>query len=62
MAKSIIDKLYDRVEKRGVVCVGLDTSIDYVPEHIKEGKTPGEAIFEFNKQIIDSTYARGSMF
>ena len=62
MAKSIIDKLYDRVEKRGVVCVGLDTSIDYVPEHIKEGKTPGEAIFEFNKQIIDSTYDVAACF
>ena len=62
MAKSIIDKLYDRVEKRGVVCVGLDTSIDYVPEHIKEGKTPGEAIFEFNKAIIDSTYDVAACF
>ena len=28
----IIDKLYDRVEKRGVVCVGLDTALDYVPD------------------------------
>ncbi|WP_294401776.1 orotidine-5'-phosphate decarboxylase [uncultured Clostridium sp.] len=56
MENYIIDKLYDRVEKRGVVCVGLDTALDYVPEHIKEGRTPGDAIFEFNKQIIDSTY------
>ncbi|MRZ29043.1 orotidine 5'-phosphate decarboxylase, partial [Paeniclostridium sordellii] len=32
MTNNIIDKLYDRVEKRGVVCVGLDTASDYVPE------------------------------
>lgn len=62
MAKIIIDKLYDRVEERGVVCIGLDTSIDYVPNHIKEGRTPGEAIFEFNKAIIDSTYDVAACF
>ena len=62
MAKNIIDRLYDRVEERGVVCVGLDTSIDYVPDHIKEGRTPGEAIFEFNKAIIDSTYDVAACF
>ncbi|OOM13530.1 orotidine-5'-phosphate decarboxylase [Clostridium saccharobutylicum] len=62
MTSYIIDKLYDRVEKRGVVCVGLDTALDYVPEHIKNGRTPGEAIFEFNKQIIDSTYDVAACF
>ena len=62
MTNYIIDKLYDRVEKRGVVCVGLDTALDYVPECIKEGRTPGEAIFEFNKQIIDSTYDVAACF
>ena len=62
MTSYIIDKLYDRVEKRGVVCVGLDTALDYVPEHIREGKTPGEAIFEFNKQIIDATYDVAACF
>ena len=52
---NIIDKLYKRVEERGVVCVGLDTSIDYVPESLKSGRTAGEAVFEFNKAIIDAT-------
>ncbi len=59
---NIIDKLYDRVEKRGVVCVGLDTAIDYVPDHIKEGRSVSEAIFEFNKQIIDATYDVSACF
>ena len=62
MASYIIDKLYDRVEKRGVVCVGLDTALEYVPDHIKNGRTSGEAIFEFNKQIIDATYDVSACF
>ena len=62
MTSYIIDKLYDRVEKRGVVCVGLDTALDYVPDHIRNGRTQGEAIFEFNKQIIDATYDVAACF
>ena len=62
MTSYIIDKLYDRVEERGVVCVGLDTALDYVPNHIMDGRTPGEAIFEFNKQIIDATYDVSACF
>lgn len=62
MTSYIIDKLYDRVEKRGVVCVGLDTALDYVPDHIRDGRTPGNAIFEFNKQIIDATYDVSACF
>ncbi len=55
MKNSIIDKLYKRVEERGVVCLGLDTAIEYIPEHILEGKSIEEAIFEYNKSIIDET-------
>ena len=62
MTSYIIDKLYDRVEERGAVCVGLDTALDYVPDHIMDGRTPGEAIFEFNKQIIDATYDVSACF
>lgn len=51
----IMDKLYKRVEERGVVCVGLDTALDYIPSFIKEGKSDEDAIFEFNKAIIDET-------
>ena len=59
---NIIDKLYDRVKDRGVVCVGLDTSIDYLPDHIKEGRSVCDAIFEFNKEIIDATYDVSACF
>ncbi|MDE5667410.1 MAG: orotidine-5'-phosphate decarboxylase, partial [Clostridia bacterium] len=40
--------------------VGLDTSFDYLPEEMKRGVTnfdeAAEAIFEFNKNIIDKVY------
>lgn len=53
---NIIDRLYESVEKNGVVCIGLDTSIEYIPEYImKDSKNNGEAIFNFNKEIIDNT-------
>ena len=51
----IIDKLYNRVKERGVVCVGLDTAIEYIPAHLFEGRSETEALVEFNKQIIDAT-------
>lgn len=55
MKSIIVDKLYKRVEERGVVCVGLDTALEYIPEHLFEGRSNVEAIVEFNKQIIDTT-------
>lgn len=55
MKSFIIDKLYNRVKERGVVCVGLDTAIEYIPSHLFEGRSEVEALVEFNKQIIDAT-------
>lgn len=41
-------------EKKSVLCVGLDTSFDKLPPHLK--KLPlEEAILSFNKSIIDAT-------
>lgn len=51
----IIDKLSKRINERSIVCVGLDTSTDYVPEKIKKGKKVSEYLFDFNKEIIDNT-------
>ncbi|MCR6515139.1 orotidine-5'-phosphate decarboxylase [Clostridium sp. LY3-2] len=62
MKSLIIDKLYKRVSERGVVCVGLDTSLDYIPEFIKSGKAAKDAIVEFNKAIIDKTEDVASCF
>lgn len=52
----IIDRLYEEVSKKGFVCVGLDTSYDYIPDQMKEGLTLSQAIFNFNKEIINHTY------
>ncbi len=52
----IVDKLYDRVESKGWVCVGLDTSIDYIPECFKNNFNNAEdLLFNYNKAIIDAT-------
>lgn len=52
----IIDKLYKKVEKKGNVCLGLDTSINYIPEEFsRKYESVSEALFNFNKKIIDET-------
>ena len=39
-------------EKKSFLCVGLDSDIKKIPKHLLEYDDP---IYEFNKQIIDST-------
>ena len=38
--------------KKSFLCVGLDTDIEKIPQHLLKLEDP---IFEFNKQIIDAT-------
>lgn len=53
----IIDKLFKSVEKKGHVCVGLDTSLEYLPVDFKNKFEYEEhALYRFNQQIIDATY------
>lgn len=37
------------------VCVGLDSRYDRIPEYIKAGLSVSQAVFAFNKGIIDQT-------
>ncbi len=47
------DQLYSEIKKKNTcLCVGLDTNLDLIPTHIKSLQHP---IFQFNKQIVDST-------
>lgn len=47
-------QLIDQIkEKNSFLCVGLDTDIKKIPQHLLSSEDP---IFEFNKQIIDATY------
>ena len=39
--------------KKTFLCVGLDTDVDKIPEHLFD--VTDDPIFEFNKQIIDAT-------
>ncbi|MBI3380139.1 orotidine-5'-phosphate decarboxylase [Candidatus Gottesmanbacteria bacterium] len=46
-------KLYNIVKKNNsLLCVGLDSDIEKIPEHIRNGEHPQST---FNKEIIDAT-------
>ncbi|MBC7424719.1 MAG: orotidine-5'-phosphate decarboxylase [Ferruginibacter sp.] len=46
-------QLIDQIQqKKSYLCVGLDTDFDKIPKHLQSHP---DAIFEFNKQIIDAT-------
>jgi len=49
-----IEKLVDQItQKKSFLCVGLDVDLEKIPKHLHEFDDP---IFEFSKEIIDSTY------
>ncbi len=62
----MIQKLADKIKKtHAPICVGLDPMLSYIPEHILKkafaeyGETlegAAEAIWQYNKGIIDATY------
>ena len=46
-------QLIDQIkEKRSYLCVGLDTDFSKIPKHLQSGP---DAVFQFNKAIIDAT-------
>ena len=47
--QQLINKIFS---KKTFLCVGLDTDINKIPEHLKKEEDP---IFAFNKAIIDAT-------
>lgn len=47
--QQLVDEIRD---KRSYLCVGLDSDIEKIPAHLKGSP---DAIFEFNKAIIDAT-------
>ena len=62
----MINKLVDKIQKtHAPIVVGLDPMLNYVPEHVQKaafaeyGETlegAAEAIWQFNKEIIDKTF------
>ncbi len=53
----IIDKLYKLTNERGPICIGLDTSLDFIPDYIGNNNKLSitDKVYLFNKAIIDST-------
>jgi len=52
-----VDLLYEAVQARGHVCVGLDTSADYVPpKERRKAPNDAEAVLAFNKALVDATF------
>lgn len=52
----IIDRLFETVEEKGNVCVGLDTKLNYIPkDFLNKFNNVEDALFSFNKKIIDAT-------
>jgi orotidine-5'-phosphate decarboxylase len=47
--KFLIDQIK---EKKSYLCVGLDTDLEKIPKHLQ---SLPDAIFEFNRQIVDAT-------
>jgi orotidine-5'-phosphate decarboxylase len=46
-------QLFEQIQKkRSFLCVGLDSDLERIPEHLKRSPNP---ILEFNKQIIEAT-------
>lgn len=46
-------QLFEQIQKkRSFLCVGLDTDIQKIPQHLMDTSDP---IFSFNKEIIDAT-------
>ncbi len=46
-------KLFEQIQKKkSFLCVGLDTDIQKIPQHLLDTSDP---IFSFNKEIIDAT-------
>jgi len=42
-------------DRDSLVCVGLDPDLSRMPDSIVSGRSAGEAIVAFNKQVIDAT-------
>ena len=62
----MINKLTAKIQKTNApIVVGLDPMLNYIPKHVQEkafkeyGETlegAAEAIWQFNKEIVDKTY------
>ncbi len=58
-----MDKLVRAAQKKGPVCVGLDTQLSFLPDYLKQKDwSDGEKFFEFNRLIIDAVEDEAGCF
>jgi orotidine-5'-phosphate decarboxylase len=51
-----MDRLYEAVEKRGHVCVGLDTAVKYLPQKERRAASgDAAAVLSFKRALVDAT-------
>jgi len=53
---TFISLLEHHWQRDNFVCVGLDSDYQQLPETVKQGKSVEEALFAFNRAIIDATH------
>src|SRR5712692_5495905 len=53
---TFITKLEACWQRDNFVCVGLDSDYDQLPDAIKAGRPVEDALFHFNREIIDATH------
>jgi len=62
-AEMNIDKLYESIESKGHVCIGLDTCKDYIPDsERKKANDDADAVLSFNKAVIDASFDIAACF
>lgn len=59
----IMDQLYARAIEKGPICVGLDSTLEFLPQYLLNKEiTDGEKILAFNKKIIDATHDLAAVY
>src|SRR5450759_2426143 len=53
---TFITKLESCWQRDNFVCVGLDSDYEQLPDVIKAGRSVEDALFHFNREIIDATH------
>lgn len=54
--QTFLSKLEQCWQRDTLVCVGLDSDYARLPESVRQGKTVEEALFAFNREIVDATH------
>jgi orotidine-5'-phosphate decarboxylase len=55
-SSTFISKLEQCWKQENFVCVGLDSAYEQLPTKVKSGRSIQEALFVFNRDIIDATH------